>query len=194
VKSFSKEQQAILLLLGLAIFLIALCRPFHPFWSTFRPSHSKLTTESQHQWIVEVSGAVRNPGIYAFDKPPTPHHVIQNAGGSICKHLLPLDKADDPLINTGIRLELQESERECARVIITPMGSEKRLVLGIPIALNQAGVEDLAIIPGISQSLALRIVKFRKSHGPFKRWSDLRAVNGVGPKKVQAFRSYLILK
>ncbi|MES0447545.1 MAG: helix-hairpin-helix domain-containing protein, partial [Desulfobacterales bacterium] len=80
------------------------------------------------------------------------------------------------------------------RLIITPMGSRERFVLAIPIELNEAGVEDLVMIPGISHRLARRIVEFRKSHGPFKTWEEVRRVKGIGPKKVESFRSYLSLK
>jgi competence protein ComEA len=59
--------------------------------------------------------------------------------------------------------------------------------------LNQAAVEDLVMIPGISHRLARRIVEFRESHGPFKTWHQLRRVKGIGPKKVESFRSYLSL-
>jgi len=73
------------------------------------------------------------------------------------------------------------------------MDVTKRLVLGIPVDVNQAGIDELAIVPGISHGLARRIVEFRESHGPFRTWNDLRCVKGVGPKNVERFRSYLSL-
>jgi competence protein ComEA len=192
VRFFSKDQQAVLLLLGLGVFFIALSNSFGSSWSTLRSSSSH-PAEPRLQWIVEVAGAVRDPGIYIFDKPPTIYQAIQGARGSICGHRFSLDIPCDA-VDTGERLDLQVSEGECARVIITPMDSGKKLVLGIPIALNQARAQDLAIIPGISHSLAHRIVKFRQSHGPFKRWKDLKCVKGIGPKRIEKFRSYLTLK
>lgn len=192
MRFFSKDQQAILLLLGLAIFFVALSNSLGPSWSTLRPPSSHLA-EPRLQWIVEVAGAVRDPGIYTFDKPPTIYEAIQGARGPICAHRFSLDTTACDALDTGVRLDLHVSEGECARVIITPMDSGKKLALGIPIALNQARAQDLAIIPGISQSLAHRIVKFRESHGPFRRWNDLKSVKGIGPKRVERFRSYLSL-
>jgi len=190
---FSKEQQLTLLLLGLSIFCIDFFRPFHPVWSKPYPSSTYLTTQSCPQWIIEVAGAVRIPGIYLFHAPPTGNDALQRAGGPMNRDCALLGRMNIPL-ETGTRVEIRTSDREPDRVTIAPMDPGKKFVLGIPIPLNQARAEALAIIPGISHSLARRIVEFRKSHGPFKRWSDLRAVNGVGPKKVQAFRSYLILE
>ncbi len=186
VRFFNKDQQVIALILGLTILFIALFRPFHPFGSMLRRSHSNLASEPSHQWIIEVAGAVKNPGIYTFGEPPTASQVIQSTGSSF-------DTLCDAL-DTGMRVELHGSNAECAQLMITPMSYRKRLVLGIPIELNQAGVDDLAMIPGISHRLATHIVEFRESHGHFKTWNDLRCVKGIGPKKVERFRSYLSLK
>lgn len=190
---FSKEQHVILLLLGLTIFCIDLVRPFHPIWSTPLPASANLTARPSPQWMIEVGGTVRMPGIYVFHGPPTGNDALQRAGGPTDRECAPLGDINT-LLDTGTRVEVRTSERESNRFIISPMDSRKKFVLGIPIPLNQASAEDLAIVPGISDSLAQRIVEFRESHGPFETWNDLRAVNGVGPKKVQAFRSYLILK
>ena len=189
---FSKEQQFILLLLGLSIFCIDLFRPFHPAWSRPYPSPGNLTTQSCPQWIIEIAGAVRIPGIYLFHAPLTGNDALLRAGGPINRDLVALGQLDTPL-KTGTRVELWASKMATGRVTMSPMDPGKKFVLGIPIPLNQAGAEALAIIPGISHSLARRIVEFRKSHGPFKTWHELRRVKGIGPKKVQAFRSYLSL-
>jgi competence protein ComEA len=189
---FSKEQQVVLLLLGLAIFCINLFRPFHPVWSKPYPSSSNLTTQSCPQWIIEVAGAVKLPGIYSFDAPPTGNDALQRAGGLMNRDCPALGQMSTPL-ETGTRVEIGPSERESGRVTISPIDPGKKFVLGIPIPLNQAGAEALAIIPGISHSLARRIVEFRDSHGPFKTWHELRRVKGIGPKKVERFQSYLSL-
>ena len=193
VKVFNKDQQVIALMLGLTVLLIGLFRSFHPVGSMLGPSRSNLRSESRHQCIIEVTGAVKKPGIYSFDKPPTASQAIQRTGGPIGERHLSFDSPGDTL-NTGMHVEVQESSAECAQVIITPMSYRKRLVLGIPIDLNQASIEDLDMIPGISHGLARRTVEFRESHGPFKTWNDLRRVKGIGPKKVESFRSYLNLK
>ena len=192
VRSFSQHQRVITLMLALVILFAGLSRPFHPFRRIFRSSHSDVTTEPPHQWVIELSGAVKNPGIYTFDKTPTVYQAIQSAGGPTNERPLSFDTADDS-IDTGMRVELRRSNPQSDQLIITPMSSRKRLVLGIPIQVNQACIEDLVIIPGISDSLAQRIVEFRESNGPFKSWNNLRCVKGIGPKKVKSLRFYLRL-
>jgi competence protein ComEA len=192
VRVFSKDQQVIVLVLGLTILFVGLFRPFHPFGSILGLSCSNLTNKPSHQSIIEVAGAVRNPGIYTFDESPTVYQAIQTTAGLINEHRLSSDTPGDTL-ETGMRIELQGANTECAQLIITPMSYRKRLVLGIPIEINQARIDDFAMIPGIGHALARRIVEFRESHSPFKTWNDLRRVNGIGPRKVEHIRSYLSL-
>jgi competence protein ComEA len=192
VKFFRKDQIVIVLLLALAIVFIGLFRPSHPFRSMIGSSRNDLKNKPHRQWIVEVRGAVNNPGIYSFDTPTTADQAIQTAGGPTDAHRFLVGTPGNAL-DTGMRIELRESNGDRLRIIITPMGSRERFVLSIPIELNQAAVEDLVMIPGISLSLARRIVAFRKSHGPFKTWHEVRRVKGIGPKKVERFRSYLSL-
>ena len=189
---FSKAHLIVAFILGLAIFFVGLFRPYHPFWSIFSTTNCN-PTEPHHQSVIEISGAVKNPGIYTFDKPPTAYQAIQSSGGLTDDRPLSFDTPDDTL-DTGMRIELRGSNPQFAQLDITPMSSRKRLVMGVPIRLNQARVEDLAIIPGIDHGLARRIVQFRKSHGPFKTWNDLRCVKGIGPKKVKSLQSYLSFK
>jgi len=65
------------------------------------------------------------------------------------------------------------------------------LALGIPIDVNLATAEELALIPGVSCSLARRVVEFREAQGALKTWHDLRSVKGVGPKKIKRLRTHV---
>jgi competence protein ComEA len=49
----------------------------------------------------------------------------------------------------------------------------------------------LAQLPEMGESLAQKIVAWRKEHGPFKDLSELRHVKGIGPKKFEAIRPFL---
>lgn len=51
------------------------------------------------------------------------------------------------------------------------------------INLNTARVEDLMRLPGIGETMAQRIVAYRKEHGPFTSVEDLMNVKGIGKKK-----------
>ncbi len=59
--------------------------------------------------------------------------------------------------------------------------------------LNRATFEDLLRLPGIGPKRARQILRYRQSHGPFRRPEDLLAVPGIGPKTLERLRPYIIL-
>ncbi|GAC1635268.1 MAG: hypothetical protein NVS9B14_12260 [Candidatus Acidiferrum sp.] len=60
-----------------------------------------------------------------------------------------------------------------------------------PINLNTANSGQLQEVPGIGPATAEKILKMRKSYGPFKSVDDLRAIKGIGPKRLEKMRKYL---
>jgi competence ComEA-like helix-hairpin-helix protein len=60
-----------------------------------------------------------------------------------------------------------------------------------PINLNTATSEELQQVPGIGPVTADKILQMRKSYGAFKSVDDLRAVRGIGPKRLEKMRKYL---
>ncbi|MGB2590354.1 MAG: helix-hairpin-helix domain-containing protein [Candidatus Acidiferrum sp.] len=60
-----------------------------------------------------------------------------------------------------------------------------------PINLNTANAEQLQEVPGIGPATAEKILQMRKSYGPFKSVDDLRAIRGIGPKRIEKMRKYL---
>ena len=57
---------------------------------------------------------------------------------------------------------------------------------GGKINLNTAGVEELGTLPRVGPVLAQRIVDWRRQHGRFKTVQELDAVDGIGPKLLEA--------
>jgi competence ComEA-like helix-hairpin-helix protein len=60
-----------------------------------------------------------------------------------------------------------------------------------PININTATSEELQQVPGIGPVTAEKILQTRKSYGPFKSVDDLRAIRGIGPKRLEKMRKYL---
>ena len=60
-----------------------------------------------------------------------------------------------------------------------------------PINLNTANSTELQEVPGIGPVTADKILKMRKSYGSFKSVDDLRAIKGIGPKRLEKMRKYL---
>lgn len=58
--------------------------------------------------------------------------------------------------------------------------------IGGKINLNTADADELDTLPKVGPVLAQRIVDWRKEHGAFKSVEELDAVDGVGPKMLEA--------
>jgi competence ComEA-like helix-hairpin-helix protein len=71
------------------------------------------------------------------------------------------------------------------------LSAAERLALGLPIDPNRAGEDALAQVPGLSRRLARAIVEHRDAHGPFADLEGLRAVKGIGPRRLEQARARL---
>ena len=58
--------------------------------------------------------------------------------------------------------------------------------------LNRAEWPELAQLPGVGPTIAQRIVASRADDGEYRSIDDLRRVHGVGPRKLEAIRRYLL--
>ncbi len=69
----------------------------------------------------------------------------------------------------------------------------ERLLAGLPVDLNAATPEDLAVIPGMTPRLAVAVVADRARRGPFTSLDDLERVRGIGPGRLARARPFLAL-
>ena len=67
------------------------------------------------------------------------------------------------------------------------------IFLGLPVAINQAGYEELLLFPGIGPYVAGNIMGYREKHGRFSEAKELESVPGVGPKLASRISSLLII-
>lgn len=59
------------------------------------------------------------------------------------------------------------------------------------IDLNTADMEELMSLDGLGEVTARRILAYRESHGGFASVEELLEVEGIGEKKLAAWRPYL---
>lgn len=58
--------------------------------------------------------------------------------------------------------------------------------------VNRAEWPELAQLPGVGPTLARRIVAAREAGGDFRTVEDLDRVEGIGPRKLEGVRRYLL--
>ncbi len=69
------------------------------------------------------------------------------------------------------------------------LGAGARLTLGVPLDLNRATADDLALLPGVGPQLAKAIVDERTRRGSFKSWDEVDAIHGVGPARMATLKA-----
>ncbi len=130
---------------------------------------------SKRQIKVYVCGAVRSSGVYTLQQGARVQDAIKSAGGT-------LPNAD--LSNINLAKHLRDGD-----MVKVPFKTE----LLIKISINTATVEQLSKLPGISSSLAKRIVKYRELNGPYLRISELLNVDGMTVEKLERIKPYIEL-
>ena len=125
--------------------------------------------------LVQVTGAVRRPGLVAVPDGSRAVDAITAAGG-------PTAAADESGVNLAARVvdgqQLSVPSRGAASAAPGPAGS----AAAGPVSLSAASAEQLETLPRIGPAMAARIVAWRTANGPFRSVDDLLKVGGVGPK------------
>ena len=143
-------------------------------------SHARL--------LVDVSGAVRRPGVYELPAGSRINDAILKAGGET-------KKADPTLVNRAAPLtdgqQVLVPEKvpaaSAAATAASPAGAATA-----PVHLNSATIEQLDALPGVGPATAQRILDYRTVNGPFKTVDELDSVSGIGPAKLAELRDLVV--
>nr|WP_235702175.1 ComEA family DNA-binding protein [Bacillus altitudinis] len=143
--------------------------------------------------VVEVKGAVRKPGVYAFMAEDRVEEAIKRAGGFT-------SKADTVDINQAAKLEDSmmiyvrkkgEGDKQGQTATAdTPPGNEQSQGVNV----NQADAAELQTINGIGPAKAEAIIAYREEHGEFQQIEDLRNISGFGEKTIERLKNQLTVK
>ena len=151
--------------------------------STVTPPPSNPTPPTQSgRIVVQVLGAVRNPGMFEVDDDTRVGEVIELAGGA---NLI----AETAEINFARRVVDGEQIFVPKRVV----GSRETKPVSIPavLDLNLASGKQLADLPGVGQDLGAAIVAHRRRIGRFTSIEQLLEVKGIGPRKLAGIRKHI---
>jgi competence protein ComEA len=138
--------------------------------------------------IVDVAGAVHDPGVYEFAEGDRVIDAIEKAGG-------PMPKADLSLLNLAAPLT------DGTQILVPKAGPPGAVVPGggAPgsagglLNINSASATELETLPGIGEVLAATIVEYRDQNGPFASVDDLLDVSGIGPATLEEIRDQVTI-
>ncbi len=134
------------------------------------------------QTFVYVTGAVRKPGLYAFDEAPRVAEAIKTAGDALpYADMAALDgagRAEDGMhIHVPYDLEGVPTMPEDANHV----------------NLNTADEKKLMELPGVGAATAKAILSYRQEHGSFSAPEEVQQVKGIGPAKWEKMKDKVTL-
>lgn len=134
--------------------------------------------------VVHVTGAVREPGVYALPIGSRVVDAIERAGGLTRE-------------GNAVALNLASVLVDGEQVLVpelAPIGAVPEAGAGYAtgtsglVHLNGASAEDLDALPGIGPATAERIIAWRDLNGGFSSVEQLVEVPGIGPAKLEQLR------
>jgi competence protein ComEA len=133
--------------------------------------------------IVDVAGAVRQPGVYEFAEGDRVIDAIERAGGSVPKADLSLLNLAAPLVD-GTQILVPKAGAVLPGAPGGPPGTSTSGLINI----NTASATELETLSGIGEVLAATIIEYRTQNGPFVSVEDLLDVSGIGPATLDEIR------
>ncbi|CAN2186198.1 ComEA DNA uptake protein and related DNA-binding proteins [Candidatus Nanopelagicaceae bacterium] len=149
------------------------------------PAPLEIESISMQTLMVDVAGAVVNPGVYSLPLNARVVEAIKAAGG--------LKKGADTSDINQARILKDGEQIYVYPAALSGNGGVSRPAIrkNGPIMINRATVKDFESLDGIGPVLANRIVTYRKTNGPFSAIEDLLKVPGIGQSKFAQFKEKL---
>jgi competence protein ComEA len=176
----------LLVLAGLVFFQTHRPEPDPILLSTATPLPSPEASPTARPMRVYVSGAVKQPDVYALPPDSIVKDALLAAGG-------PASEADLDRINLALAVT------DGQQIHVPRLGEDNLPVepasdLPDPeakININTADQATLESLPGIGPALAQRILDYRQANGPFGKADDIMEVSGIGPATFEQIRGLI---
>ena len=161
--------------------------------------------------IVHISGEVISPGVISLEEGARIVDAINMADGvteeadlskvNLAYVLEDAQKIYIPNINEKEEKEIVENIEEGVVISGSGMNDGNNSNSGndyknenVKININTANVKELQKLSGIGESIALRIVTYRKENGKFNSIEDLKNVSGIGENKFNKIKNNIFVK
>lgn len=144
---------------------------------------SEVETSSTRLIYVQLTGAVRCPGVYEMPADARVFEAVEKAGGMLPEaETTAVNQAmtltDGQMIHIYTREEWEKNQASRENSVLTPAAG------GVSetddrININTADVQQLCSVPGIGEAKAKSIITYRQEHGEFNSIEDIKNVNGI---------------
>lgn len=147
---------------------------------------------------VYVTGEVNIPGVKELEEGARIEDAINCSGGITSQADISKVNLAYPL-EDGQKLYIPNINDKNTEEYIS-IGNENGVIENASdgsvnnININKATVSELMKIPGVGEALAKRIIDYRKENGKFIKIEDLKNVSGIGDKKFDSLKEYIVTR
>lgn len=173
------------------------------------PSYENEITQNQEDFALKenieeiekikvyITGEVNNPGVKELNVGARIEDAINAAGG--ITDLANLNEVNLAyLLDDGQKIYIPNKNEKIDEYIIENNGEgiveNVKDKTSSKININKADLQELCNLPGVGVSLARRIIEYRNENGVFRVVEDLKNVSGIGEKKFESLKEYIIIK
>jgi len=170
---------------------------------------------------IDIKGEVQKPGVYQLKEGDRVSDAIKSSGGlteNADTSLINLSKnlKDEMVIIIynkneieSLRQELKEKqtviqyiEKDCLcpdtinDACIKEQTTKENKIEETKykkISLNKATLEELKTLPGIGESKALAIIKYREENNGFKEIEEIKNISGIGESTFEKFKDFITI-
>jgi len=155
-------------------------------------NEEKSDIETTTKLIIDISGAVVNPGVYELVSGDRLIDVLRLCGGLSAeadRDWMEVNINKARLVRDGEKIYIPKVSETLANLQFSNSNlqnnNEDNSVLGSQTGLvdiNRAGVDELDKLPGIGPALAGRIIDYRDKNNGFVSIEEIKLVSGIGDK------------
>ncbi|MCM1467421.1 MAG: helix-hairpin-helix domain-containing protein [Alistipes sp.] len=140
--------------------------------------------QNEERIYVYVCGYVKNAGVYTFPRGSRRYEAVDAAGG------VTEDGSAEFLELAGVLTDGERiyvpSKAEAEEVRLTAQEQSSGLV-----NINKASKEQLMTLPGIGESRAEQIIRYRETNGPFEDIGDIMKISGIKEAAFAKIKEYI---
>lgn len=163
------------------------------------------------EWVVHVTGAVKNPGVVRLPAGSRVIDAIEKCGGALPdadldapnlaailidgeKIHLARKSEPTPTIQEAAALpDPKEAGAGPAKTAEPARASAPKESAPGKVSLNTGSMSQLDTLPGVGPATARKIIEYRQAHGGFASIDELINVSGIGEKKLEKIRPFVRL-
>jgi competence protein ComEA len=181
--AYSHIQKRALLIMGVGLLVLS-------SFVVFRGSSKEVIAAPQipieiaiPEVIVDVAGAVNNPGVYSLPAQSRVIDALRAAGNGV---------TGSDLSDLNLARVVKDGEQIYVNPTVRTVNGKriiKKVIPRGPININRASAKEFDGLAGIGPVIAKRIVEYRRVNGHFMTIEDLQKVSGIGSAKFEEFKS-----